>query len=207
MSNRTDGGFDPETILVALQGAGVASVLIGGLARVARGADEVTRGVDICPSEQPANLERLAIALDSLGAARADGRELELDAAHLVSEPVLELSTGSGELKVIFAPTGVPRGYEALRASATPEHLGAGLRPEIASTADLIAMSAALRREADLDRLPALRRILELEADPAGIVTPQPLVRLKPGAALRGERSFADRSRPSGPRPDIGPAR
>jgi hypothetical protein len=205
MSNRTDGGFDPETILVALQGAGVASVLIGGLARVARGADEVTRGVDICPSEQPANLERLAIALDSLGAARADG--LELDAAHLVSEPVLELSTGSGELKVIFAPTGVPRGYEALRAGATPEHLGAGLRPEIASTADLIAMSAALRREADLDRLPALRRILELEADPAGIVTPQPLVRLKPGAALRGERSFADRSRPSGPRPDIGPAR
>jgi hypothetical protein len=81
MSNRTDGGFDPETILVALQGAGVASVLIGGLARVARGADEVTRGVDICPSEQPANLERLAIALDSLGAARADGRELELEDA------------------------------------------------------------------------------------------------------------------------------
>jgi hypothetical protein len=110
MSDRTEVRFDPETILIALQAAGVASVLIGGLARVAHGADEVTRGVGICPSEQPANLERLAIALDSLGAARPDGRELELDAAHLISEPVLELSTGSGELKVMFAPAGVPRG-------------------------------------------------------------------------------------------------
>ncbi len=207
MSDRTKRGFDPETILVALQAAGVASVLIGGLARVARGADEVTRGVDICPSEQPVNLERLAVALDSLSAVRADGQELELDAAHLIPEPVLELSTGAGELKVIFAPAGVPRGYEALRAGATSEHLGAGLRPEIASTADLIAMSAALRRSEDLNRLPALRRILELEADPAAIVKPQPPVRLKPGAALRGERSFPDRSRRSGPGPDIGPGR
>jgi hypothetical protein len=37
----------------------VSSVVIGGLARVARGSDEVTRGVDICPSLLPANLARL----------------------------------------------------------------------------------------------------------------------------------------------------
>jgi hypothetical protein len=34
-------------------------------------------------------------------------------------------------------------------------------------------MAAALRRDADLQRLPSLRRILELETDRAALVTPQ----------------------------------
>jgi hypothetical protein len=113
-------------------------------------------------------------------------------------------STAFGELKLIAAPAGVPRGYDALRAGATREHLGSGLRPEIASTGDLIAMFAALRRNEDLKRMPALRRILELEADPAGIVTPKPPPQMHPGGALEGELSFAERSRRSGP--GAGPA-
>jgi hypothetical protein len=194
-----DQRSDPRSILTGLQAAGVSSVVIGGLARVARGSDEVTRGVDICPSLLPANLARLQAALTEMDAARRDGHELIVDEAHLRAEPVIELSTAFGELKLVATPAGVPRGYEALRAGASTEHLGGGLRPEIASTGDLIAMSAALRRDEDLKRMPALRRILELEADPAGLVAPSPPPGLRPGAAAGGELSHLERSRRAGP--------
>jgi hypothetical protein len=191
--------FDPKSILTALQAGAVSCVVIGGLARVARGSDEVTTGVDICPSLLPANIVRLQTALADLGVVRRDGAELVLDEEHLRSEPVIDLSTPFGELKLIAAPAGVPRGYEALRAGATSEHLGAGLRPEIASTGDLAAMSAALRRDEDLERMPALRRILELEADPAGLVAPAPPPVLQPGDAARAAPSHLERSRRRAP--------
>jgi hypothetical protein len=195
--------FDPRSILTGLQAGAVACVVIGGIARVARGSDEVTRGVDICPSLQPANVARLAIVLADMEAVRTDGSELTLDEAVLRAEPVVDLMTPFGELKLIAAPAGVPRGYEALRAGASSEHLGGGLRPEIASTGDLTAMSAALRRDEDLERMPALRRILELEADPAGLVAPSPRPVLKPGDAARAAPSHLQRARSSGR--DTGP--
>jgi hypothetical protein len=195
----TQPRFDPKSILTALQAGAVSCVVIGGLARVARGSDEVTTGVDICPSLQSANLARLETALAAMGAVRRDDAELVVDEAHLRAEPVIDLSTPFGELKLISAPAGVPRGYDALRAGATSEHLGSGLRPEIASTGDLAAMSAALRRDEDLKRMPALRRILELEADPAGLVAPTPPPVLRPGDAARAGPSHLERSRRRGP--------
>jgi hypothetical protein len=175
--------FDPRSILAFLQAAEVQSVVIGGLARVARGSDEVSRGVDICPAPQPANLARLDAALSAMGA----GGEAPIDETRLRAEPVIEVMTALGDLKIVAAPAGVPRGYEALRPGASTEHLGDGLQPTIASTGDLIAMSAALRRPEDLERLPALRRILELEAEPARLVAVKPPMKLPrslaPGAA------------------------
>jgi hypothetical protein len=191
--------FDPKSILTALQAGAVGCVVIGGLARVARGSDEITTGVDICPSLQSANVARLQAALADMGAVRRDGKELVLDEATLRAEPVIDLATPFGELQLIAAPAGVPRGYDALRAGATSEHLGGGLRPEIASTGDLAAMSAALRRDEDLERMPALRRILELEADPAGLVTPATPPVLQRGDAARAAPSHVDRSRRRGP--------
>ena len=111
--------FDPKSILTTLQAGAVGCVVIGGLARVARGSDELTTGVDICPSLQSANLARLQTALADMGAVRRDGAELVLDEAHLRAEPVIDLGTPFGELKVIAAPAGVPRGYDALRAGTT----------------------------------------------------------------------------------------
>jgi len=142
-----------------------------------------------------------------MGAVRRDGAELVLDEAHLRAVPVIDLATPFGELKLIAAPAGVPRGYDALRAGATSEHLGGGLRPEIASTGDLAAMSAALRRDEDLERMPELRRILELEADPAGLVVPTPPPVLRPGDAARDGVSHLDRSRRRGPGADPGVGR
>ena len=60
--------FDPRLVLAALQRAGVSFVVIGGLARVIRGSDELTWGVDICPSVLDANRGRVEAALDELQA-------------------------------------------------------------------------------------------------------------------------------------------
>ncbi len=150
--------FDPRGVLAALEREYVGYVLIGGLARVLRGTDEITDGVDVCPSMRDDNLQRLERALSGLG--------LEGDvpsAAELTAPEPLPLDTARGIVQVVGDPAGTRKGYEDLRRGATREHLGRGLRPNIASVADLARMAAALGRDQDLARLPELRRILELE--------------------------------------------
>ena len=83
---------------------------------------------------------------------------------------MLEFNTVAGPVKIVATPAGVPRGYGALHSGATIEHLGGGLRPSVASTADLITMAAARGRPKDLALVPQLQRILQLEASPARIL-------------------------------------
>ena len=54
-------------------------VLIGGLARVIRGTDEVTSGVDVCPSLRSRTWSGWRRALEELEARRADRRRLAVD--------------------------------------------------------------------------------------------------------------------------------
>jgi hypothetical protein len=166
--------FDPRAILAALERNYVSYVLIGALAQVVRGADQITQGVDICPSFASDNLERLAHAADELGARHADGSQLALTDEALGNERVISLSTSSGTLQIVGAPEGAPRGFVDLRRAATKEHLGDGLQPLVASTGDLARMASALNRQRDLERLPQLRRIIELEADPAQTLRERP---------------------------------
>jgi hypothetical protein len=126
--------------------------VIGGLARVIEGADEVTRGVDITPSTKPENLRRLAEALGELGVGEA-----ELD----VEEPTTVM-TPHGELRVVPVPAGT-RGYDDLRRAAVREPIGHGLRPAVASKGDLARMLSALDRDEDAEKLRQLRRLIELE--------------------------------------------
>jgi hypothetical protein len=152
-------GFDPIEILAALDRHRVSYVLIGALARVIQGAEEVTSGVDIVPSMRPENLRRLEQALGDLGATTANGKQPVLGAK---APAVLELRTDRGQLKVVPEPLGT-RGYDDLRRSASREPLGSGVRPSVASVGDLGRMLAALGRDSDLDRLQSLRRLAELE--------------------------------------------
>ncbi|MDQ6818865.1 MAG: hypothetical protein M3076_00760 [Actinomycetota bacterium] len=177
-------------ILSALERNYVSYVLIGGLAQVLRGADLVTTGVDICPSFVKNNFDRLSDAINELGVTGTEGRPVALDEQALTRAPVLEVFTSAGELKVIPSPSGVPSGYVDLRRAASREDLGQGVRPVVASVGDLAAMAAALGRERDLERLPALRRIVELEAHrhpaPERVAAPAPPRRTP--AARRGQR-------------------
>jgi hypothetical protein len=155
----------------------VEYVLIGGLARVIRGTDEITSCVDICPSLRFDNVERLGRALEDLGARRVDRRRLVIDEESLGAEPALRLRTSFGELNVVVDPAGTRQGFKDLRRAATLEHVGEGLRLRVASVPDLARMSAALAHERgqepgreaerlaqlEIERSRELRRIMEVE--------------------------------------------
>lgn len=157
--------FDPRALLATLEANRVSYVVIGAFARVVRGTDELTHGLDICPALRPPNSQPLERALAELDAVRADGAGLEVGEASLGHEPTLQLRTRYGQLSLVPYPAGTRKGYDDLRRGATREHLGHGLRPQIASVPDLARMAAALARETDLAPLRELRRILEVEPD------------------------------------------
>ncbi len=150
--DRSSEPFDPRALLGVLDRHRVAFIVIGGLARVIEGTDEITRGVDITPSTKPENLRRLNEALAELGVEQTD-----LDA----EEPTTEM-TPHGELRVIPVPAGT-RGYDDLRRAAIREPIGKGLRPAVASKGDLARMLSALGREEHAEKLRQLRRLIELE--------------------------------------------
>jgi hypothetical protein len=155
--------FDPYTLLAALERRRVIYIVIGAFARIIRGADELTDGLDIAPSLREENLRRLEAALADLGAARTDGRPVALDEEAIAAEPLIRLGSPQGELGIVPEPAGTRRGYHDLRRAASREHLGRGLRPAVASTADLARMLAALGPDVDLAKLQAVRHLAELE--------------------------------------------
>lgn len=152
MSQIRPSAFDPRAVLSVLDRHRVSFVVIGGLARVIEGADEITKGVDIAPSTRPENLSRLEEALGELGVG-----ETEIDA-----EQPTTVATQYGELRVVPIPAGT-RGYDDLRRAAVREPLGQGLRPAVASKGDLARMLSALDRDEDAEKLRQLRRLIELE--------------------------------------------
>ena len=153
--------FDPIAILRALDQRRVTYIVIGALGRVIQGSDEVTDGLDVVSSTREENLRKLGLALEDLNARRVDRKPIDLEAG-LATDPVLDLETDAGELKVVPEPAGTG-GYDDLRRDASREPLGSGLRPSVASLGDAARMLAALGRDQDLDRLRTLRRVIELE--------------------------------------------
>lgn len=154
--------FDPYALLQALDQQRVTYIVIGGFARVLQGTEEITRSLDIVPSTRPENLRRLDAALRDLHATRPDGRALAINEDTIAAQPVLELATEHGELKIVPEPMGT-RGYDDLRRAATREPLGRGVRPSVASIGDLARMVSALGDEERLPQLMQLRRLVELE--------------------------------------------
>ena len=152
--------FDPYAILAALEQERVTYVLIGGLARVIEGSDELTRGVDLTPSTRPENLRRLEAALRGLNARPTDGRALSL--AEVATGTPLALESNHGEINVVPVPLGT-RGYDDLRRAARHEPLGKGLRVRVASPGDLVRMLSALAREDDALRIEMMQRVVELD--------------------------------------------
>lgn len=159
---RSQPRFDPYSILAALEEQRVTYILIGAFARVIVGADEITRGVDLTPSAKEENLRRLDLALEAMNARRLDGGEPNVQTNDYTHDPVVELRTDHGEVKVVPFPEGT-RGYDDLRRAAERQPLGHGFRPSVASTGDLARMLSALGRDQDIPNLLMIRRLIELE--------------------------------------------
>jgi hypothetical protein len=154
--------FDPYAILHALEEAGVSYVIVGGLARVLQGSDELTHGIDVTPSSRTKNLERLQTALEKLNARRVDGAPLDLTALEAGRDPAVEFESDAGEIKIVLEPTGT-RGYDDLRRRGTREPIGEGLRPLVANPGDLVRMLDAHGREQDSIVIETMQRAIELD--------------------------------------------
>jgi hypothetical protein len=154
--------FDPYAIFDELDRARTIYVLIGALARVLQGSDEVTDGFDLTPSLRAQNLERLERALESLEARRTDGKPLDVSHLDPDRQPVVELESRAGEIKIVPEPAGT-RGYDDLRHRRTRLPLGEGLRPDVASPGDLVRMLESLGREQDIPTVAMMRRVVELD--------------------------------------------
>ena len=153
--------FDPMAVLQALDEHGVRFVVVGALGRVIHGSGEVTDGIDVVPATGEENLRRLGLALDDLNARRRDQAKLDLE-QNLARDPVLDLVTDAGALKIVPEPAGT-QGYHDLRRGAIREPLGHGVRPSVASLADHARMLAAFHREQDIETLRRVRRLIELD--------------------------------------------
>jgi len=160
-SSQSEEPFDPYALLAALERRQTSYVVVGAFGRIIQGAEETTNGIDVAPSLRGENIRRLALALDDLGATRADGEAVALDKSNIHEMTTLELCSPKGTLKIVPEPAGTRGGYDDLRRAATQEPIGKGLRVAVASTADLARMLAALGRETD--KLIALRRVQALE--------------------------------------------
>ena len=154
--------FDPYAVLAALDHARVTYIVVGALARIIQGADEITRGIDITVAIRDENLRRLNEALKVVDARREDGDGPSAQSTDFEHEPVLALRSDAGEVKIVPYPAGT-RGYEDLRRAAERQPIGQGLRPLVASAGDLARMLNALQREQDIPKLIMMRRLAELE--------------------------------------------
>lgn len=169
------GPFRPVDILRALADHRVDFVLIGGLAAVVHGSPYATVDVDIVPRRGRANLAKLSEALRALDArvyvSAGETFRFEHDARSLEDAVVWNLATTYGGLDITFEPAATS-GYSDLAERATLEDVG-GVDVLVAALEDIVRSKSAAGREKDVVVLPALRRLLELDADarPAGRTT------------------------------------
>ena len=159
--------FDPVGVLRVLLENEVEFVVVGGIAARLRGAPLLTQDVDVTPSTDRANLERLAVALTQLEARlrtapEPDGVPFPFDPGLLESASVWTLVTSHGDLDLVMSPagtTGYPdliRDADEIRVAVDPD-----LYVMVASLVDVIRSKEAAGREKDRAALPMLRRTLE----------------------------------------------
>jgi hypothetical protein len=142
--------FDPRPILEVLVRHDVDFVLAGGLAGVVLGSAYQTGDVDVVYERSRENLERLATALQELGATlRGAPKDLPfiLDARTLAAGQNFTFETPFGSLDILGDAAGAPK-YDVLRADARPHDIG-GITIAVSSIDHLIAMKKAAGRTKD----------------------------------------------------------
>ena len=169
--SRSERGLRPPAlgareILGVLAKHRVDYLIIGGVAERLWGSPRMTDDLDICPATDRPNLERLAVALEELGAEyRPRGLESGLAPPEPWSASVfkgftsLALLTKHGWLDVWFRPDGT-RGYTDLERRAGTAELG-GLRVKLAALDDIIRSKEAAGGTRYLAHLPLLRTLRE----------------------------------------------
>jgi transcriptional regulator with XRE-family HTH domain len=148
--------FDPVPALAALEVCGVRFVLIGSVAGTLRGSPllPIDGVVTLVPRADADNLERVEIALGSLGAVRSTPDELLWQSR-------------SSDVLTDLSPSGTD-GYADLRRDATLVEAAAGVHVLVASLLDLVRIAEASTEPEQHAPVIALRATLEIaETDAA----------------------------------------
>ena len=147
---------DLESLLDALDGAGVEFILVGGAAAVLHGAPVTTQDVDIVPRTDADNIDRLVGILTGLDARVRDlaGREIRPDPAVLSGTGQIKLTTLRGPLDVLCRLHD-GRGYADLLPH-TVEVTDGSLRLRVLDLPTLIAIKSGTGRVRDQLIVPLL---------------------------------------------------
>lgn len=153
----------PETIAEILDRHRVEYVLVGGFAANLHGAVRPTQDMDVTPQTTVENLERLAAALQELGAGiRVDelpeGIAFDTSAEALRGIKMLNLRSPHGDIDLTFEPAGFPHGYDDLISHAEP-HMVGSIMIKVAAIGDLILSKETAARAKDLVALPELYQL------------------------------------------------
>jgi hypothetical protein len=156
---------DPKRLISTLVDHDVDFIVVGAIAAIAQGGPLITQDLDVTPAREPANLERLEAAVRQLDARLRipndpAGIEFPIEARFLGSGDSWTLETPSGDVDLVFAPSGTS-GYDDLKRGALTVELW-GHDVLVASLPDIIRMKEAAGRPKDLAQIPALRQTLEL---------------------------------------------
>lgn len=158
--------MQPEAIFRSLASEGVEYVLVGGLAATAHGASIITVDTDICFRQTPENCERLARALDAVGAEIFPPRAVEIPITGelLLTHRIVHLRTRAGRLDVMASVPGLG-GYDELVAEAVTISVG-DLPVPLLSLDQLIQAKSVLDQPKDREHLDQLLAIRKLRQKP-----------------------------------------
>jgi hypothetical protein len=155
--------FDPVRICSILLEEDVEFVVIGGFAAVVRGSSLPTKDIDVIPSRDRLNLDRLGKALTRMNAKiRISGEPVptKIDGGFLANMPLmLNLVTDFGEMDLTFSPAGSTGDFDGWRRGATSEEIEEGLTVLVASLDDIIDSKRAANRPKDQMALPYLESL------------------------------------------------
>ena len=155
--------FDPVRICSILLEEDVEFVVIGGFAAVVRGSSLPTKDIDVVPSRDRLNLDRLGRALTRMNAKiRISGEPVptKIDGGFLANMPqMLNLVTDFGEIDLTFSPAGSTGDFDGWRRGATSEEIEEGLTVLVASLDDIIDSKRAANRPKDQMALPYLESL------------------------------------------------
>ena len=150
---------DYRSIFETLTDRGVDFLVIGGIAAVLHGAPIMTFDLDLVHSRDPANVDRILAALDSLEARSRFRPELRPDASHLTSPGHQLLMTRYGPLDLLGSAG--DHTYQDLLPHAVPIELTLTLTVRVLSLEWVIRLKEEAGAAKDLAVLPVLRRTLE----------------------------------------------
>ena len=114
--------FDPVRICEILNEEGVLYVVVGGFASLVHGSSLPTQHIDVVPSRQQENLDRIGRALRRMNAMIRTVDEpvpAPIDGRFLANMPLmLNLVTDLGDVDLTFTPSGGLGGFDEWNARA-----------------------------------------------------------------------------------------